>query len=148
MILYFLFFYFLNMDETKTHVFPKDYAIEWVDSTHRWTPTVYDIEQAEELIKSDIKKRLKKPKTALEADLSAALKREKPETYYRQCVGPIDSSGNQIVWVNFICSKQIHHYPDWKERIISVRGGGSCYFNLKVNLTNHEVYDLIVNGLR
>ncbi len=136
------------MDESKTRIFPKDYTIEWVDSTHWWTPTVYDIEQAEELIKSDIKKRLKKPKTALEADLSAALKREKLETYYRQCVGLIDSSGNQIVWVNFICSTQIHRYPDWQDKMISVRGGGACYFNLKVNLTNHEVYDLIVNGPR
>ncbi len=136
------------MDESKTHIFPKDYTIEWVDSTHRWTPTVYDIEQNEELIKLYIKKTLKKPKTASEENLSSTLKREKLEIYYRQCVGLIDSSGNQIVWVNFICSKQIHHYPDWQDKIISVRGGAACYFNLKVNLTNREVYDLILNGPR
>jgi len=63
--------------------------------------------------------------------------------YKRQYVAVINSKGEKEVWVNCFCGAGSQ---DWKKNLISVLDGGNCYFNLKVNLTTGQYYELMVNG--
>lgn len=47
------------------------------------------------------------------------------------------------VYVNAFCNA---YDMDWQKQLVEVYDGGSCFFNLKINLTNSEFYDLMVNG--
>jgi hypothetical protein len=63
--------------------------------------------------------------------------------YNRQYIPVINEKGEKEVWVNCFCSS---HNRDWRTQLISVRDGGNCYFNLKINLTHRTYYELMVNG--
>ena len=63
--------------------------------------------------------------------------------YKRQYVAVINSKGEKEVWVNCFC----HTWnKNWKTNLIIVNDGGNCYFNLKINLTTGQYYELMVNG--
>jgi hypothetical protein len=66
-------------------------------------------------------------------------------SYNRQYVPAISSSGQKVVWINFFCNDGSDH--KWKKSLVRVEDGGSCYFNLKINLTSKIYYDLRVNGV-
>ncbi|NCU36630.1 hypothetical protein EOM75_11540 [Candidatus Falkowbacteria bacterium] len=63
--------------------------------------------------------------------------------YKRQYVPVINEKGEMEVWVNCFCG-------NWgindRTNILIVEDGGNCYFNLKINLTKENYYDLMVNG--
>ena len=63
--------------------------------------------------------------------------------YKRQYVAVINSKGEKEVWVNCFCGAG---NQNWKKNLIFVRDGGNCYFNLKINLTTGQHYELRVNG--
>lgn len=63
--------------------------------------------------------------------------------YKRQYIAVINSSGEKEVWINCFCSAPT---KNWREQLVVVKDGGNCYFNLKVNLTTGQCYDLMVNG--
>jgi hypothetical protein len=65
-------------------------------------------------------------------------------TYRRQLVVAKNKFGEKEVWVNCFCGTG---GDNWRNEIIVVFDGGSCYFNLKINLTTNKFYDLIINGL-
>ncbi len=75
-------------------------------------------------------------KTGFELDL---------KRYRRQYVTVINELGEKEIWINFFC-KQNENF-DWRKEPIVVADGGSCYFNLKVNLTKEEYYNLRINGV-
>jgi len=63
----------------------------------------------------------------------------------KQCIAVIDSNGDKVVWVNLSCKG--HGEPtDYQYYIISVKDGGDCYLNLKINITRFKYYDLLING--
>lgn len=64
--------------------------------------------------------------------------------YKRQFVPVVNARGEKEVWVNCFCSKP--NSEQWREEIVVVDDGGSCYFNVKINLTTQSSYDLAVNG--
>jgi hypothetical protein len=64
--------------------------------------------------------------------------------YYRQYVGLIDTLESKIIFINAAC--EILNSDELMNNLIMVRGGGSCYFTLKVNLTTNECFDLKVNA--
>jgi hypothetical protein len=64
--------------------------------------------------------------------------------YKRQYVPSINAKGEKEVWVNCFCG---HWDSKWKEKIIRVEDGGSCYFNVTVNLTTGKYYEFKVNGV-
>jgi hypothetical protein len=72
------------------------------------------------------------------------LKIDSFHTYKRQLVTYVNPSGDKIVWINCCCYTW---GQDWKKIIIEVSDGGSCYFNLTINLTGKQVSTLRVNGL-
>ena len=63
--------------------------------------------------------------------------------YKRQYVAAINYIGQKEIWVNCFCDTWGR---DWKKYLISVKDGGNCYFNLKINLTTGQYYELRVNG--
>lgn len=65
------------------------------------------------------------------------------QRYKRQYVATTNSKGEKEVWLNCFCGGG---YPNWKTDLVFVKDGGNCYFNLKINLTSGECYDLMVNG--
>lgn len=65
------------------------------------------------------------------------------ERYRRQYIAVTNKEGEKEVWINCFCDKEIDY---WKTDIVFVFDGGNCFFNLKVNLTKGEYYELLVNG--
>jgi hypothetical protein len=63
--------------------------------------------------------------------------------YKRQYVAGLNSKGQKEVWINCFCDTWS---LNWKKELIMVKDGGNCFFNLKINLTTDQYYDLIVNG--
>ena len=74
-----------------------------------------------------------------------------PRTYYKQLMAVINSKGEKEVWVNCFCNLDDKSLSGdnsyWKKGVVSVFDGGSCYFQLKINLTTKYVYDFKVNGV-
>ena len=66
-------------------------------------------------------------------------------SYKRQYVAVKNNKGEKEVWIN--CFKNSFD-RDWKKEIISARGGGNGFFNLKVNLSKKKYYDFSVNSLK
>ena len=63
--------------------------------------------------------------------------------YKRQYEAVINSKGEKEVWVNCFCRT---YNSNWKNERVVVKDGGNCYFNLKINLTTGQYYELMVNG--
>ena len=63
--------------------------------------------------------------------------------YKRQYVAIINSKGEKEVWVNCFCNTRD---KNWKTNLVFVIDGGNCYFNLKINLTTGQYFELMVNG--
>ncbi|SEO65856.1 hypothetical protein SAMN05428947_103300 [Mucilaginibacter sp. OK283] len=74
-----------------------------------------------------------------------------PSTYYKQIVAVTNAKDEKEVWVNCFC-KLDDWRPDndknyWRKNIVRIMDGGSCYFNLKINLTTGTVVWFRVNGV-
>ena len=67
--------------------------------------------------------------------------------FKKQYVPFIDKDGQKKVWVNCFCSDFNNDLPDWKKFIVIVSDGGSCFFNLIINLSNNSFSDLQVNSV-
>jgi len=64
-------------------------------------------------------------------------------TRYKFQIIPLQSkTGQKLFWVNSFCDKGD---TKWKNEIYSVKDGGKCFFNLKINLTTQTYFDLVVN---
>jgi hypothetical protein len=68
-----------------------------------------------------------------------------PSEYYKQLIPINNSKGEKEVWVNCFCDTSEKSY--WKKSIVMVNDGGSCFFQLKINLTKNIVYNFFVNGV-
>ena len=67
--------------------------------------------------------------------------------YKRQYIPFIDKAGNKKIWVNCFCSNFDNDFPHWKKSIVIVSDGGSCFFNLIINLNENSFSNLEVNGV-
>ena len=65
------------------------------------------------------------------------------KAYKRQIIAALKSNGEKEVWINCFCEA---HDSNWREKIIEIDDGGSCFFNLKINITLRKYYDFMVNG--
>jgi hypothetical protein len=63
--------------------------------------------------------------------------------YKKQYVAVVNDKGQKEVWVNGFCDAW---RKEWKKEILMVHDGGNCYFNLKINLTTKECFEISVNG--
>ncbi|MFG6688063.1 hypothetical protein ACGK9U_15920 [Mariniflexile sp. HNIBRBA6329] len=92
--------------------------------------------QKEYLLKNNIENpKNKRKKTGFELKLNG---------YYRQYVPVINEKGEKEIWINFFCSDL--GSENWRTDIFTVFDGGNCFWNIKVNLTKKEYYELGING--
>jgi hypothetical protein len=66
--------------------------------------------------------------------------------YERQYIPFTNKDGRKKVWINCFCSNFGNDYVDWKKSIVLVSDGGSCFFNVIINLSDHSFSNLSVNG--
>lgn len=63
--------------------------------------------------------------------------------YKRQYMATINSKGEKEVWINCFCGQWDKNS---RTNPVLVKDGGNCFFNLKINLTTGEYFELMVNG--
>jgi len=68
----------------------------------------------------------------------------KTSYYKKQVLAYMTQSHEKEVWVNFFCRS---NGVDWKEIPIVVFDGGSCYFQLVINLSKKVKVELFINGI-
>jgi len=137
--------YFVKGEDFKGFVFSKDHFVfmSIEDQIKRYTPSKENIIQLEKLIKIN----LKEVNTELinqggdNPIIHKCLKK-----YLRQYVGFINKNGDKIIWVNFIWYNKTDKVKLAKD-IINVMDGGSYYWNIKVNLSKSQLFELSINGI-
>lgn len=65
-------------------------------------------------------------------------------TYVRQYVGYTNEKGEKIIWINFVHEPTPGYELD--KAIYEMKDGGDSFWNVKVNLTTHQLFELNVNG--
>lgn len=124
------------------------------NDTERYAFFIYDVKRDNNLFKGKckpatlskqelirIEELIKDKVTSYNKRSSGIIK--KPLKYFKQFVTVINSNGEKEVWVNCCC--MVMDY--WKKQIQTSLDGGTCYFNLKVNLDKNIAYDFMVNGV-
>lgn len=145
--------FFMLSNDDPTHVKGKGYEGYIFDETHfvmvsvqqqksRYTPTKDDVAAAEKLLKEKLpsinKGRVNQIRSCPVID-------KKLKRYKRQYVGFINDKGEKILWINLIWVKRVTE-SELSKDIVSVQDGCSYYWNVKINVTTGEVFDLRVNG--
>lgn len=67
------------------------------------------------------------------------------KNYKRQYFPYINEWGEKLVWINCFC-KSDFNFNDWKKEIVIVADGGSCFFNVTINLTKKKYEQFSTNG--
>jgi hypothetical protein len=70
--------------------------------------------------------------------------------YKMQIIPALNHKGQKEIWINGFCSHwngSLEPFrKDWKKQLVSVKDGGNCYFNFKINLATKKYYAFSVNG--
>ncbi len=64
--------------------------------------------------------------------------------YKRQYVPYVTSKGEKKVYINCFCTPD--HFDYWKKSLVEVMDGGSCFFQLTLNLSLKQYEKLHLNG--
>lgn len=148
-----------NLISTSFKVAPSVFAILPFDTTQDWVfkdskpaeLTTADLAEIEKILREFIdsynleqERQYNETKTrnsSLEIDLKDFIIDLKK--YKRQYIAVTNYKGEKEVWVNCFCDTW---KKNWRKELIFVLDGGNCFFNLKINLTKGECYELMVNG--
>ena len=136
------------------HVCGKEYEGYIFDATHfvmvsdqqqknRYTPSTDDVSAAEKLLKKNLQSI---NKNRINQIGSCPVIDKKLKKYKRQYVGFINDKGEKILWINFVWDKRLTE-SELSEDIISVKDGCSYYWNIKINVTTNNIFELKINGL-
>jgi hypothetical protein len=126
------------IDTSVIAILPFDTAQYWVFKDNKPTDLInIDLVKIEAILNLCINDYNKEQEKQLK-NFNLALIR-----YKRQYVATINSKGEKEVWVNCFCNTWD---KNWRTNLIFVFDGGNCYFNLKINLTTGQYYELMVNG--
>ncbi len=69
------------------------------------------------------------------------------KNYKRQYVPFTNSKGEKKVYINCFCiSDYVNGFDYWKKILVEVDDGGSCFFQLTINLTTKQYEQLYTNG--
>ncbi len=127
----------------KEHFEKEHFVILFIENQQgRFTPTPEEVEVAEKMLKARLPE-LNKHKINQYGTCPNIEKKLKK--YTRQYVGLMNKTNEKVVWINFIMIDKRDNF-NASEDIIHVFDGCSYYWNVKVNLTTGEVFDLDVNG--
>lgn len=128
------------------YIFPKEYPLYLHSNTPmpeslRFTPEKDDIESAEKILQKDLKTLTLDWRKGWEPIIYKELK-----MYTRQYVGIYNDKGQRVIWINCLWKKSGNNDLIPKQ-IVKVSDGGNYYWNIKVNLDTHELYELYGNSL-
>ncbi len=109
-----------------------------------YTPTRKDIDDAEKVLKSDLK-RLNRKRINQGINNSPVI-HENLQNYVRQYSGYIDKKGNKYLLIRFIWRTSAEELK-WLEEEISIHDGGSYFWSIHYNIKKNKLFDLSINGL-
>ena len=108
-----------------------------------------EVEKIEKVVKimvAEYNKKVLEQKTKNAADsTSAGGTIEEPAKYYKQMIAITNNKNEKEVWVNCFCTPREKKY--WRKGVIVILDGGTCFFNLKINLSTNTVMEFNVNGV-
>ena len=133
----------------------RDFVFKWqnthdnswisIDSTlQKFTPTSEEIKMAKET-SIDFIDSLERTREPNLVEQYGKILHYRHQSYLRQYLGYIDNRGNRIVLINACCSAA-GEKEDLEHNWIFVLDGGSCYFQIKVDLRTKKCFDFFVNG--
>lgn len=119
-----------------------------------FTPTVEEINEAEKILKKDIKSA---SKPMYNQEDGYPIIHNNLNNYRRQYYGYINKDGEKILYVNFLWAKYTfierlkgYHKDEgenWKSEREIVLDGGSNYWQIEINLTQKKLSNLNTNGV-
>ncbi|GAB3648725.1 hypothetical protein GCM10027594_24160 [Hymenobacter agri] len=141
-------------------MFTKEYPFQLlfvsaIDSVQRFTPSLAEVEIAENLLRHQLKA-INKRRPNQQAG-NPVLHRNLSK-YFRQYVGFIDKNSDKIIHVNFHWNRyniidRMNNYIyfndsriDYESDYSIVMDGGSYYWGINANITQRKLTDLSVNG--
>jgi hypothetical protein len=130
--------FLLDSIAVRYKTYRYDCAIFSSSDKDRFTPTKEDIDKAEINLRTKLKE-LNNPAYNQKTRIQNMLRK-----YKRQYFGYINEKGEKILYINCFCNKEF--CKDWLTKIIFVLDGGSCFWNVKFNLTTVTLFDLNING--
>ncbi len=137
---------FVKQKKYQGYVFPKEYSSNLMhleDLKERFTPSDSDITKAEVTLIGQIKTI---NKSRLNQSGSCPIIDQNLPKYKRQYIGYINQNGDKVIWINFIGGKEINNADRLGQNIIVVLDGCSYYWNIKVNISQGQLYDLYINS--
>ena len=128
-----------NLSSDQAVISPES-KMDWVFGKNykSYDPTDADIEAAEKIMRQGFEDQKKETRNNIGG--------KSPDDYNRQFVGAIDENGDKLIYVNCFCKKEIEYFKDWKDKIIHVADGGSCFFHATINLTKNKYTNFSING--
>jgi hypothetical protein len=99
-----------------------------------WKPTLRELVNALDVLKHDAG--IWEQKTGRELRVF--------DKYRFQYYG-IRAKGRRLVVLNAFCSQHWERAPEWRTRLVAVEGGGSCFFQAKIDAESWAIVDLVVN---
>jgi len=128
-----------GQDRNRIKIFDKDSRIIGfiIDDYNRFNPSENDFLIADSLAKIYIVQNSSK----LTHDKSLI---DSYNDYYKQVYGLINKKGDKIIFLNCFCRAE--NNDSWKDKTVSVKGGGKCFFSIKINLTEKKAFDFWINA--
>ncbi len=69
----------------------------------------------------------------------------RPFRDYRFQYYGVREKGRNLVFLNAFCSEYWEQAPEWRTRLVAVKGGGSCFFWAKVDMASESIVGLTMN---
>lgn len=139
-----------ELDTSRYVILKYDPAWHWVLKGGKAT----DLNDEELAVIEKVLEELVEEVNSMQSLPSDSLLNTKPEYYiesgkeltlddkYRQYVPVLNEAGEKEVWVNLFCIAD----EGWKDGTVQVFDGGSCFFNVIINVDQQSHRDLIING--
>jgi hypothetical protein len=129
-------------------IFSSSFPFTFIDSvgeSHRFTPTLGEIEQTEAILRTHIGE-LNKLRINQGGTKGPVIDENLPR-YIRQYFGYITPENEHIVYISFLWNTGQPKPERWKQGAVLVVNGGSNYFQVQANLTSSALFDLNINKL-
>ena len=148
-----------QIDTSVIAIIPSDSSLDWVNYLFNYKCksaelNTNDLSNIASLLTDCIKQYNKSQEKKINK-----IKRENPKNKYdknnfiidlkrykRQYIAVANEKGEKEVWINCFCNDSHNSNINWKKEILMVKGGGNCYFNVKVNLMTKNYYDFKTNN--
>ena len=136
-----------NTIDKKMTIIQDSKYVKWVTGKNfdLWKPSDIDLKKVDEILIKAIDEN--------QFYFYRTKKLSEIKKNYRQYLCYIDEKGEKIIFINSMCELFTDYDKnndpiifDWRNEMIDVSDGGECYWNIKVNLSTNEYYELKING--